>query len=328
MKTKRPLLVLRPDGSIDSLCAALRRLTVDRRVRGHVLIESLSGGSLTLEHKLDSWNFHDEPMTSAHHAAQRLAERLMDYSLRIGIEIRTRLTADDVAQVAKKHSADLVLVSRSVPKTRFSRLLPSVESRLSRLVPAPVWCVGIRPVNERIAVAIDPEATSAEATAFNVQLVREAIRLAQQERSRAEIHLIGASRRFGIGPVWWRRLNHATAEYVASNSRSAEQTLEDLFKLAGTSCCKVKLHVQQETPAVAISQVVQKVDPSILVIGNRQRSGVSRALHRNTAEAVLERVSCSVFVVLPSEPDEQTIPPSDLRQPVDHLVRPGVKAVA
>lgn len=328
MKTKRPLLVLRHDGAIDSLCAALRRLTVERRVNGRVIIESLSGGSLSMERKLDSWNCHDEFMASAQRAAQRLAERLMDYSLRIGIEIRSRLTADDVAQVAKEHSSDLVLVSRSVPKTRFSRLLPSVESRLPRLVPAPVWCVGIRPVNERIAVAIDPDATSAEATAFNVQLVREAIRLAQQERSRAEIHIIGASRPFGIAPVWWRRRNHATAEQVASTSRTAEQPFDDLLALAGGSGCKVRLHLEAGAPAIVVSEVVQKVDPSILVIGNRQRSGVSRVLRRNTAETVLKRVSCSVFVVLPSEPDEQSILPSDLRLLADHLERPGVNAVA
>ncbi|NQV23572.1 MAG: universal stress protein [Rhodopirellula sp.] len=328
MKTKRPLLVLRPDGTIDALCAALRRLTVDRRVNGRVIIESLAGGNLALERKLDSWNCHDEPMASAHRAAQRLAERLMDYTLRIGIEIRTRLTPDDVAQAAQEHCADLVLVSRSVPKTRFSGLVPSVESRLCRLVRAPVWCAGNRPLSERIAVAIDPDATSAEAKAFNVQLVMEAVRLAQQERSPAEIHIIGAWRLFGIAPGWWRRRDRATAEQVARTRRNTEQQLDDLSTLAGRSGGKAKLHVKEGASAVAISRVVQKVDPSILVIGNRQRSGVSRVLHPNTAEAVLKRVSCSVFVVLRSEPDEQSTLPSDSRQSVDHVERPGVNAVA
>ena len=90
----------------------------------------------------------------------------------------------------------------------------------------------------------------------------------------------------------------------------------------------MRLHLEAGAPAIVVSEVVQKVDPSILVIGNRQRSGVSRVLRRNTAETVLKRVSCSVFVVLPSEPDEQSILPSDLRLLADHLERPGVNAVA
>lgn len=64
MKMTRPLLVLRPEGSTDSLVAALWRLNVSRRFNGRIIVEARAAGSPTLDRKLQSGNCHDEHAAS------------------------------------------------------------------------------------------------------------------------------------------------------------------------------------------------------------------------------------------------------------------------
>ncbi|MBL6707564.1 MAG: universal stress protein [Planctomycetaceae bacterium] len=325
MKSERPLLVLRPDGSIDSLVAALRRLNVSKRFNGRIIVEARAVGSPALERKLLSWDCHDEHVASAHQAAQRLTERLMEYSMRIGIEVRTRLTADEVSTAAKKHKADMVIISRSIPESRLSGIVPPFESRVCRLAPCPVWCASNRPVGPIVAVAVDPDASTDEERLHNARLVQHAARLALSATGSAELQLIGAWSIFGLTPSWWRRRDAATSELIRRTRQTAQKELHDLADRVYRSDLTVRTQLIEGAAPVAIQKALEETNSSLVVIGNRQRSGVQHALHANTVESVLKRASCSVLSVIQEELDEWSLINPEIKQPAE---RSSVNAVA
>lgn len=328
MKTSRPLLVLRPDCPIDTLVAALSRTRVSRRFSGRVVVEAEATGSPVLERKLDSWNCHDQRVASAHRTAQQLRERLLEYSRSIDCEVRTRLTADEVAQVARDHQADTVLISRTLPKSRLAGLVAPFEARVCRLAPCPVWCAGVRPLSSRVAVAVDPNATTEEVRMLNVQLLRQAAALARSAGREPELHLIGAWDLFGLTPDWWRRSDPATTELIRRSSEAARKELAALASTIRRTDLAMHIHAVEGAAPVAISKVLGEVDPSLLVIGNNQRTGVRHAFHVNTVESVLKQATCSVFSVVTSESEQWNVTPTDVRQTGDRAEQSNVNAVA
>lgn len=328
MKSSRPLLVLRPDGSINSLVTAVRCLNVSRRFRGRIIVEAEAVGSPALERKLHTWNCHDEHVAAAHRTAQRLIEQLRDSSRKIAWEVRTRLTSDEVAQVAREHRADVVLISRVLSKSRLAGLVPPFEARVCRLAPCPVWCAGLRPLRSRVAVAVAPNATTEEARILNRQLVRQAAALATAAPGEPELHLIGAWNLFGLTPDWWRRSDPATAELIRRSGEAARKELASLASGVEQTGLSVHLHAVEGAAPVAISRILGEVDPSLLVIGNRQRTGVHHALHVNTVEPVLKRATCSVFSLVAGEPERSNLTPTETRRTADRTDWSNVNSVA
>lgn len=328
MNISRPLMVLRPEGSIDSLVAALRRLNVSRRLNGRVIVEARAVGSPALERKLQSWQCHDEHLASAHQTAQRITERLMDFSMRIKIEVRSRMTADDVAQVANDHEADLVIISRALPEARFGVAVPPFEARVCRLSPSPVWCASNRPMNSGVAVAVDPDTSSDEMRSLNIKLVREASAIAATATGSPELHLIGAWSLFGIAPGWWRRRDPATTELIRRTSQDAQLELDRLAASVCPSDVRVRAHLVEGAPSVAVPTFVAKTGVSLLVVGNHQRRGASHALHANTVESVLKRTSSSVLSVLPDTTEDWSVRTTESRPSTDRIDQSSKNAVA
>jgi len=328
MKSSRPLLVLRPDGSINSLVTAIRCLNASWRFKGRIIVETEGVSSPAVERKLHTWNDHDEHVPSAHRTAHRLIEQLRDYSRTITCEVRTRLTSDDIAQVAREHRADVVLISRVLSKSRLAGLVPPFEARVCRLAPCPVWCTGLRPLRSRVAVAVAPNATTEAARMLNGQLVRQAAALATAMDGDPELHLIGAWNLFGLTLDWWRRSDPATAEPIRRSGEAARKELATLASVVRRTGLSVHLHAVKGTAPVAISRVLREADPSLLVIGNRQRTGVHHALHVNTVEPVLKRATCSVLSLITSEPEPLNLTPSEIRRTADRTDWSHVNSVA
>jgi nucleotide-binding universal stress UspA family protein len=328
MKTSRPLLILRPNGSTDSLVAALRRLDVSRRFNGRIIVEADAVGSPALNRKLRSWECKDEHVASAHRAAQWLRERLLDYSTRIGTEVRTRLTAGEVARAAIDHQADMVIVSRGLPRAGLAGLAVPFEAHVCRLAPCPVWCAGLRPLNSRVAVAVTPNTASDEIRNLNLQLVRQSAVLAASTTDEPELHLIAACKPFGLTGDWWRRRIPTSTDLIRNASQAAQEELAMLTAVAKRRGLRVQIHLVEGAAPAAILNLLGEIDPSLLVVGNRQRTGIRRALHVNTVEPVLKRASCSVLSVIAGQSEPWSLSTTDMRQAGERTERSFINAVA
>lgn len=325
MDTARTLLVHRPGGSVDLIVAALRRLAVTGRFDGRIMIEATLGGHRPVDLKLDLWNCHNDHEAAVHQVARRLSESLLDYTIRIPIDVRERLTPDDVARAARDLRADLMLISRSVPRTRLAGLMTPFEARVCRLASCPVWCVGQRPLGPCIAVAVDLEASSIEKKALNAQLMQRALRLAMSHGDPAVLHVLGARPNSRFSMNRWYHGNSDSTELLVRMSDTVKWQLDSLGR---RSRLTLKTHLEDGAPAVVVSRLLETVSPSNPVIGNKQRTGMHQTLHASTVERVLKSASCSVIGVIPCGRQTLNWLSTDTRQSADRVESPGVNAVA
>ncbi len=61
-----------------------------------------------------------------------------------------------------------------------------------------------------------------------------------------------------------------------------------------------KIHLLKGKPRQVIPKQVKMLSPDLLVMGSLARTGTSGFLIGNTAEAILNKVSCSVVIIKPS----------------------------
>jgi universal stress protein E len=89
-------------------------------------------------------------------------------------------------------------------------------------------------------------------------------------------------------------------EVVAIQSHSAEEANEKLKRaLRDAEIRNAVPHVIGRHPSDAIPEVADELHSSLVVMGAISRTGVKRLLIGNTAERVLDRLSCDVLVIKP-----------------------------
>jgi len=304
MKTSRPLIVVHPDEAAGPVCRVVEEMAGDRWFDGKLIVKAREVRSEVVERKLNSRDWGDGHVESENHVAWKLAERLLSQSsLRVGVEVRASLTASQIAIAAAAHNADAVFIARDARATGWWGLGTPFESQVCRAVNASVWCVDPSVDSGHIAVAVNPEPPTDDGLAFNRQLVRDAVALAASREERPDVHLVAAWSLLGDAPTEWHRRDVATSELRRREKINCHMYLADLAAVVEEAGLNARLHSVEGVPAVAITRTVEKIQPAVLMIGNRRRSGVQHALRPNVAEAVLKRVSCSILSVVRREED-------------------------
>ncbi len=217
---------------------------------------------------------------------------------------------EQVTQAVMIYQADLVLKAASVDTAR-GPLFGSIDKRLVRKCPAPVWIVRpeIGEKLDRIAVAIDrPDlyADSDNRRDLALSLIDHALDLATVLGipKVSVVHAwdaVGAdllkSPRYGISA-------DEAKEYISECEANTKAWLHDFIQTAGRQLDKRTATLESEPvfgrPRVVLVDKIHALKADILVMGTIARSGALGLLIGNTAEDVLDRLECSVLALKPS----------------------------
>jgi universal stress protein E len=93
-------------------------------------------------------------------------------------------------------------------------------------------------------------------------------------------------------------LNQETIERLEGEASAAAQSALDRV-LRRTRIPKTQRHIVGRHPTDAIAQTARELRSSIVVMGAVSRSGLKRLFIGNTAESVLDLLSCDVLIVKP-----------------------------
>lgn len=251
------------------------------------------------------------------------AEGMMLNSLREGIEgledaidapteahLLSGRPADEIIKAAILHEADFVLKVADRPIGKASPLFGSVEKKLIRKCPAPVWVA--RSENDyapaRIAIAVDNTdvaASRAEAELLAASLIKHAVSLAQRFNIE-NVDVIHAWTAPGAA-----YLEDPRAKLSKQDIKSYVKEWEDIGSrwldgfIAATNerfadSGVVFNHALVKGDAKkAIPEAAKDLQTDLLIMGSANRSGVQGLFIGNTAEAIIDRLACSVFVVKP-----------------------------
>lgn len=237
----------------------------------------------------------------------RLAELNEQLDSRADVHMASGATADKIIEAAILNDAELILKTADTPVDKTAPLFRSVEKRLIRKSPLPVWITRKETdtAPQSIAVAVDnitqaPNRPEAEIRA--VSLIDHAVDLAARFEV-SDVYVIHA----------WSVIDH----HLMQNPRaglSAQQIKVYVQDWEDTNRAWLKTFVKEQQARIgdkakligklvggdaqtAISEALSDLGTDLLVIGSANRTGLPGLLLGNTAEEIINCTECDIYVV-------------------------------
>lgn len=218
---------------------------------------------------------------------------------------------EEVAKAVLINHADLVMKAASITAGEKGPMFGSIDKRLIRNCPAPVWVVrpDIGEKFDRIAVAIDRHdvySDSDKRRDLSLSLLDHAAKLASFFDIK-NIDVVYAWDAVGADMMRSTRAG-LTAPEAEEYMKECEQDnmawMRDFIETASqrhdASSPAFVPHLVFGRPRQTLVSKVHDMKADVLILGTIARSGALGFLIGNTAEDVLDRVECSVMAIKPA----------------------------
>ena len=206
--------------------------------------------------------------------------------------------AEAIVRRALRTKADLIVAERHATKHVAKWMLAYTDWELLRQAPCPVLLVKLpkpyhRPV---VLTAIDPFHENAKPARLDATLLQASGRVTSLLKGSLRIvHCIAPATL--ITANWTASPIIIDAEQTSAALKRARKAL--VAEVARHPLPSHRLSVVHGSPREAIPATAKAEKASIVVMGAISRSGFKRLLVGNTAEAVLDSLTCDVLVVKP-----------------------------
>ncbi|BBB31141.1 universal stress protein [Neptunomonas japonica] len=167
-------------------------------------------------------------------------------------------------------------------------LLAPLDWQLLRQAPCPVLLVKRDSLWEggKIMAAVDPLSCKKSCLQLNQSVLMMAGVISQETKADLQVIVSYAP------PMLGADAESQSADMLADNvSRAAHALLDAMKVTAGT------YHIGEGPPEYWIPNVAEEQHAALVVIGTHGRGGIKGALLGNTAERILDRLSCDVLVL-------------------------------
>ena len=232
---------------------------------------------------------------------ERIAQRLRGANLKVAVAAEWDYPIyEAVIREATRRRADLIIAERHAGSHIAAGFLHLTDWELLRRSPLPVLLVKRSGAYRHpvILAAVDPEHSYDKPARLDTDIARTAAALANLLGG--QLHAVHAYVPLPVTAL--ARGTILTDQDVARlESRAAAGAREKLNRLLRKARVPAtRLHIVSRHPADAIEQVAAQSRSAIVVMGAIARSGLKRLLIGNTAEKVLDHLSCDVLVVKPA----------------------------
>jgi len=239
-----------------------------------------------------------------------LEELVAPYRQRLEIDIDVlegTVFLEVIRAVLRKHH-DLVIKPAENPDF-VKQVFGSDDMHLLRKCPCPVWLMKL-PEKEKYdhimaAVDFNPLDPDAEERKLNIDILEMAASMAASDN--ASLHLIHAWEAYAETAmrVYADASDKQIATHVNSQYLIHQKGLFGLWEFATERMERVALpapdyHLPRGPAKKEIARLAKELRVDLIVMGTIARTGIPGFFIGNTAEAILNQVSCSVLAVKPS----------------------------
>ncbi len=227
----------------------------------------------------------------------------------IRTEVRTGKRFLETIRAVLREHYDLVIKPAENPPW-IQRLFGSDDMHLLRKCPCPVWLMKPKEKDDydRILAAVDFDIARPESAPhpLNREIVELAGSLALADF--ADLHLIHVWEAYADNMLraWSDNPDDASFNYVQSVRAAHERALQSLqdhlpewFGQEAAKYLSPRLHLPRGQPEQLIPTVAKQLEADLVVMGTVGRTGISGLLMGNTAEAILDQLTCSVLAIKP-----------------------------
>ena len=305
MRTIRRILVAIKDPQSKSHPAVMKAAQLARAF----------GAELELFHGLDAPLYADTVFTAdegfrgvAHEMRARSLNRLELIADRIrvhSVKVTTAVEWDfpifeSIVRRAVRTGADLIVTGCRSGRRVAPMLLRLTDWELLRLSPIPVLVVkNPHPYRHpNIVAAIDPAHVHAKPSKLDNEILKAGA--AMQSALRGKLHAVhGYAPVLAVGTPFGSIVTAGLMDRMVSDLEKNAQAGFDRV-LRKTAIPKKRRHLISRPPREAIEGVVRETRGAMVVMGAVSRSGLKRIFIGNTAESLLDDLSCDVLIVKPA----------------------------
>lgn len=237
--------------------------------------------------------------THLHQRLEGLAEPLRRLGVPVDVDLRQGVGFIEIIRRVMDHQHDLVLKTAGQGPIR--PVMAGPDLHLIRKCPCPVWTLntGAEPRARRIVAAVDPSPEDETRDDLNRRVMDLATSLAR--RDGAKLDVLTAWQLPEEGAL--RSLvNAPDGEIELLLNKAQRESAADLAVVTGRYGAYADLmrvlHIKGEAADV-ITRHAEDDQIDTLVMGTLGRTGLTGMFIGNTAETVLNRVTCSVIAVKP-----------------------------
>jgi len=214
-----------------------------------------------------------------------------------------RAVLRDAYDLVVKPAEDLVLMKN---------LFGSNDMHLLRKCPCPVWLLN-RTENSSYksvmaAIDFDPLNPLTSHLDLNLEILQLSSLLALSDG--ATLHIVHAWDAFAHSTMMSRAgiSKRSVIDYVENERRLHEKGLmilnEELNRLIGDDDClklSFRHHLPRGTAGKAIPRMARELRADVVVMGTIARTGIAGFIIGNTAETILDQLTCSVLAIKPPD---------------------------
>jgi universal stress protein E len=230
---------------------------------------------------------------------QAIAAALRRQRIKVDVSAEWDFPAyEAIIRRALRIKADLIVASAHAGRHRFPALMRLTDWELVRLSPIALLLVkDPRPYRRpSVLAAVDPTHTHAKPLQLDRQILQSGRALSQALQG--SLHAVHAFARLrgsslpeeGITPALLRQIEQA-------EQRSAKAGFERLLR--ASRIAPAHRYLVAGSPVEAIAEAARRSRSAVVIMGAVSRSGIRRLLIGNTAERMLDQLSCDVLVVKP-----------------------------
>jgi universal stress protein E len=304
MRPIRRILVAVKDPAAKSLPAVTKGAQLARAFGAH--LELFHGISAPLY--LDAYSYDQsipEVEQSTRDSYMKQLETVADKLRADGLKVDISVTWDfpvyeAIVRRANGDGSDLIVAERHAKPHIAPGFLHLTDWELLRTSQVPVLLVKTptpyrRPV---VLAAVDPIHGLSKPATLDHEIL--SLSKAISRGLHGPLHAVNAYVPFAVQPPPRRLLSEsAVKKLVADTERAARRSFLRLVR--PTRIPKAQCHLVGRHPIDAIEQTARKTHSSIVVMGAVSRSGLKRFFFGNTAEALLDSLSCDMLIVKPTQ---------------------------
>ena len=231
---------------------------------------------------------------------QRWLDSFVEEAKKNGIEISTEVHWQKSlysAVMASMNTSDFDLVIKGTkPHSLVDRIFTHSDWNLLRHSQAPVLLVkSAKPwVNNRILASIDATSHDKGHRLINENILDYAEHLA--DHLKTDLHLVNS---YPMVALAFAMVPEVTAPDDIQKYISEQHKTECEFYAKKYNINDDHIHITEGDPDDVVEVMAKEIDADLVVIGSVGRGGWSGVLLGNTAERIVDRVSCDVLVIKP-----------------------------
>lgn len=263
---------------------------------------------------MESFSYIDSQQTMESQATHWLKEQADGWGQHyaLGTKVTVGQPLIDVVSYVLKSKIDLVI--KRAEESFLDRLFGSLDMRLFRKCPCPVWIINHRPRSQykNVVAALDlnyhyPEHEVAIRRDLNRDVLRHATQIALLEFAQLHIvHVFDAVpeniARDGFITVDDDRMETDLAKIHTEREEALDKLLTELDDTLGNNVLdylKPQKHIVHGYPRREIAATTASLDTDIIVMGTVARLGVPGFIMGGTAEETIHQIKCAVVGIKP-----------------------------